>query len=181
MKHNEGRGLLAEWFRQWRLPLRKFLVGRSAVPAADLDDIAQEVFLRLMRYDSAELVECPQAYLYKIAANVAAEWSIRSRYARRHEPEWLSDLVAEDRPEEHAERALVQAEVARAVRTLNARQQQVLKLLFSEAMGHAQIAERLGTTPRSIKRIVTKSYHRLRHELKPELKPGLLRVVGRDG
>jgi RNA polymerase sigma factor (sigma-70 family) len=169
MTRVEGRTLLAEWFRQWRLPLRRFLLRRRSVPSADLDDVAQEVFLRLMRYESTALVECPQAYLYKIAANVAAEWSIRARYSKRHEPEWLADLVAEDQPEDHTERDLIQAEVARALSTLNPRQQEVLKLIFSEALGHAQIAQQLGTTPRSVKRIVTKSYHRLRHELSPEL------------
>jgi hypothetical protein len=32
-----------------------------------------------MRYDRAELIERPQAYLYKMASNVAAEWAIRGR------------------------------------------------------------------------------------------------------
>lgn len=45
---------------------------------ADFDDVAQEVFLRLLRYDAAQIVEHPQAYLFKMASNVAAEWSIRS-------------------------------------------------------------------------------------------------------
>ena|SRR2546427_7067363 len=56
---------LADWFRQWRSPLRKFLLRRGSVPASDLDDIAQEVFLRLMRYDRTELIEHPQAYLFQ--------------------------------------------------------------------------------------------------------------------
>ena len=34
----------------------EFLARRRAGSAADIDDIAQEVFLRLLRYDRAELV-----------------------------------------------------------------------------------------------------------------------------
>ena len=50
-----------------------------------MDDAAQEVFLRLLRYDRGELVENPQAYLFKVATNVAAEWSIRARRERERE------------------------------------------------------------------------------------------------
>src|ERR1700750_1783979 len=87
---------LSEWSRRWRSPLRKFLAGRGAVRVADLDDVAQEVFLRLLRYQSAEVVEHPQAYLFKIAANVSAEWAIRARHRLEHDPRWLDTLVAED-------------------------------------------------------------------------------------
>lgn len=52
--------------------------------------------MRLMRYDRTELIEHPQAYLYKMAANVAAEWAIRMRYARPHDSKWLVGLAAQD-------------------------------------------------------------------------------------
>ena len=100
MTEADPKRRLTDWFRQWRGPLRKFLVGRGAVPAADLDDVAQEVFLRLMRYGRTELIEHPQAYLFKMASNVAAEWSIRARYVRSREPEWLAGLAGEDQAED---------------------------------------------------------------------------------
>src|SRR5215471_1442992 len=96
MPDRDARARLTDWFRQWRSPLRKFLIGKGAVPTSDLDDVAQEVFLRLMRYDRSELIEHPQAYLYKMASNVAAERAIRGRYARSREPEWLAALATED-------------------------------------------------------------------------------------
>src|SRR5687768_14022872 len=73
----------------------------GAVCAADLDDVAQEVFLRLMRYPRSELVEHPQAYLFRMAANVAAERALRARHSRPHESEWLDDLTADDRPQDN--------------------------------------------------------------------------------
>src|ERR1700751_5649892 len=87
---------LSEWFRRWRSPLRKFRAGRGPERVADLDDVAQEVFLRLLRYESAEVVQHPQAYIFKMAANVAAEWAIRSRHRLAHEARGLSSLVAQD-------------------------------------------------------------------------------------
>jgi RNA polymerase sigma factor (sigma-70 family) len=160
---------LTDWFRQWRGPLRKFLAVRSAVPAADLDDVAQEVFLRLMRYERADLIQHPQAYLFKMAANVAAERALRIRHSRPHEPRWLNGLLAADEPPDNVARVAAQAEIERALNTLTARQREVLKLQFFEGLGHAEIAARLGTTRRSVKRIVIKSYQKLRDELHPDL------------
>lgn len=160
---------LTDWFRQWQAPLRKFLKGKSAVPAADLEDVAQEVFLRLLRYDRTELVEHPQAYLYKMASNVAAEWSIRSRHSRPHDSGWLSGLVAGDEPQRSFALGEAEREVRRAIEALSPRQARMLKLHFFEGLGHAEIAERLGATQRSVKRMLIKSYDKLRHELDPEL------------
>lgn len=169
MRAPQGNRRLSDWFRQWRSPLRKFLAARGAVGAADLDDVAQEVFLRLMRYERADLIEHPQAYLFKMATNVVAERSLRMRHSRPHESRWLDGLLADDRPEDNVARGAAQREIERALNTLTARQREVLKLQFSEGLSHAAIADRLGTTPRSIKRIVIKSYQKLRHELDPDL------------
>src|SRR5215475_6664871 len=99
MASAESKKRLTAWFSQWRTPLRKFLIRKGAVRSADLDDVAQEVFLRLLRYDRAELIEHPQAYVFKMASNVAAEWAIRARHVRPHEAKWVADLLAEEQPE----------------------------------------------------------------------------------
>lgn len=157
---------LAEWFRRWRSPLRKFLAGKGAVRVADLDDVAQEVFLRLLRYESAEVVQHPQAYLFKIAANVSAEWAIRARHRLEHEPRWLSTLVAEDVLEESFDSQVVQRDIKRAIDSLGARERQVIKLHFDEGLTHPQIAVRLGVSLRVVRRDFEKSYGKLRRELK---------------
>ena len=60
MSDQDSKSRLADWFRRWRVPLRKFLAGKGAIRVSDLDDVAQEVFLRLMRYERADLIEHPQ-------------------------------------------------------------------------------------------------------------------------
>lgn len=169
MTSPEIKRRMSDWFRQWRAPLRKFLSGKGGVATADVDDVAQEVFLRLLRYERAELIEHPQAYLYKMASNVAAEWSIRTRQRRPHEAKWLAELVIEDQPESQAVRHSAQGEVARAINTLTPGQREVLKLFFADGLAQAQIADRLGSTPRSVRRHLAKSYEKLRHELDVDL------------
>lgn len=168
MRDTPANRRLIDWFNQWRSPLRKFLIRRNARSRADVDDISQEVFLRLLRYNQGELVQHPQAYLFKMASNVAAEWSIAARARRPHDSKWLSDLHGGDLPEDIAARAKAEEEMERAINTLPPRQREVLKLQFYEGLGYAEIAERLGTTPRAVKRNVIKSYQKLRSELNPE-------------
>lgn len=169
MSASETAERLTQWFRQWRTPLRKFLIGQGRVPPAEVSDVAQEVFLRLLRYDRAELIEYPQAYLFKMAANVANEWALRARRQRPHRSEWLAELLTEDRPEDDAARAQAQAEIERALATLSPRQRAVLALQFGEGLGRDEIARRIGSTPRVVKRELMKSYEALRGELEPDL------------
>ena len=180
MSDPNSKSRLADWFRQWRMPLRKFLIRKSAIPASDLDDVAQEVFLRLMRYDRAELIEYPQAYLYKMATNVAAEWAIRSRYVRPHESKWLAGLSTDEQPEAEVGQAELQDEIERALLTLPPRQREILKLQFFEGMSRMQIAEKIGTTERSVKRTLIKSYEVLRVRLNAELLKGEGVTDGRE-
>jgi RNA polymerase sigma-70 factor (ECF subfamily) len=159
---------LADWFLRWRAPLRKFLIGKGAVPASELDDVAQEVFLRLMRYGRTELIEHPQAYLYRMAANVAAEWAMRRRYVRSGDPDWLAGLAGEDgggSALEEASRMQMREDIERALLALTAQQRQVMKLHFYAGLSRGEIAHRTGLSERSVKRALIKSYARLRQEL----------------
>jgi DNA-directed RNA polymerase specialized sigma24 family protein len=97
---SRGRnGRLVEWFGQWRKPIRGWLRTRASVPPGDIDDLAQEVFLRLLRYSDEVTVENPQGYLFRIAANVANEWRERSRVRKPHDDSWLEELRVESTEE----------------------------------------------------------------------------------
>lgn len=168
MAEPEATRRLGDWFRRWRLPLQKFLITKPSVTAGDVDDISQEVFLRLLRYERTELVQHPQAYLFQIASNVASEWAIRARSRYPHKSSWVTELVAEDSPEEEASRERISAEVERAINTLPMQHRSVLRLRFTEDLGYAEIAERLGISRRRVKRTIVNSYAKLRSQLAPE-------------
>jgi RNA polymerase sigma factor (sigma-70 family) len=165
----DAKRRLTDWFHQWRMPLRRFLAGRAGVRAADVEDVAQEVFLRLMRYEKSELVDHPQAYLYKVAANVATEWSIRARNRLPHDQKWLACLIEREQPETQLERSQLEDEIERALNTLTPYQREVLKLYFVEQKAYTEIAAQLGESVRSVTRQFRKSYDKLRRELDPDL------------
>jgi RNA polymerase sigma-70 factor (ECF subfamily) len=169
MSDVDTKSRLTAWFRQWRTPLRKFLSAKGAVQVADLDDVAQEVFLRLMRYDKTDIIEHPQAYLYKMAANVAAEWAIRTRNRRPHRSRWLENLASDSGPDEELTRAETHARLMRALGSLTPRQREILKLRFVNNLTEAQAAERLAISQRVVKRQMIKSYARLRDVMHDDL------------
>ncbi len=158
---------LSDWFRQWQEPLRQFLKGKARVRSADVDDVAQEVFLRLMRYEKGELVEHPKAYLYKVAVHVAAEWSIRASSRLQHDEKWLASLTGGEEPDGVLQRAQSLAEIKRALAALPPEQSEVLRLRFIEELGHDAIAERIGEPLHRVRRHVARGYEALRLKLDP--------------
>lgn len=156
---------LTDWFCQWRMPLRRFLSLRRGHNSADLDDIAQEVFLRMLRYDRAELVDNPQAYLFKIASNVSIEWATRASRRQPHSEEWLATLADDGHPETDLEREATEHELKRAVDALPPRAREILRLHYGESLTHEVIAKRMGVSRRIVKRDLIRAYAALRESL----------------
>lgn len=144
------------------MPLRRYLSRKGSGSAADIDDIAQEVFLRLLRYERAELIEHPQAYLFQVASNVSAEWATRSSRRLPHHSEWLDDLVDTLSPETETERESVQKRLHAALDRLPPRAREILRLHFSDGMTHPEIASKLGVTRKIVKRDTARAYAVLR-------------------
>lgn len=158
---------LTKWFESWRGAMKRWLSSRSSMQSADLDDVAQEVFLRLLRYSDDAVVEYPQSYLFRIATNVVNEWRERARNSLPHDDVWLSDLQIEPEaePESSVEHDLVNVHVRRAVSRLPPRQRQVLLLHIREDLTYKQIAAKLKLTPRVVRRDIARAYAELRADL----------------
>ena len=172
MRTRASNERLTDWFarfRRWRAPLRKFLSTRWSLNASDFDDVAQEVFLRLLRYDNSELIEHPQAYLFRMASNVAGEWALRSRHRHPHDARWLMDLCATSDPESEVARQAANEQLRRAIASLPPRQREVVRLHFAEGLARWQIAERLNTSERVVKRNLINAYSSLRMVLDSEM------------
>lgn len=167
-EYRDGR--LIEWFGKWRKPIRSWLRNRASVPPGDIDDLAQEVFLRLLRYSDDVAVDNPQGYLFRIAANVANEWRERSRVRKPHDDSWLEELQIEagDEPENAFARTRANEYVLAAVARLPPRQREVLLLHVNEGLTYKQIAQLKGLTYRIVLRDLTRAYSTLRMQLRLE-------------
>src|SRR5580658_3103625 len=83
--------LAATAFRNHAVELQKYLARRVG-HAQDANDLAQEVFARLLRIRDAELVRTPLAYLLGIATHVVREF----RQRKQHEHVIYDSDLAED-------------------------------------------------------------------------------------
>ena len=150
--------------------IRSWFTSRPASSATGVDDLAQEVFLRLQRYGDDVAVENPQGYLFRIAANVANEWREHERARQPHDRGWLEQLQIE--PSDPSDSAMFQARVSNhmqgAVNKLPRQQREVLLLHVNEGLTYTQIADRLGITYRIVLRDLTCAYGALRMQLKAE-------------
>lgn len=162
--------LIAEWFLEWRKRIRCLLRKRSSVPPADIDDLAQEVFLRLLDYSDATAIENPAAYLSRVAANVANQWCDRARVRHPHSDRGLAELPIESKDEPEVSVALAQRDrcIQAALGELPPRRREVLLLRLQHGMTLEEIAQERGLTYRIVVREITRAYGALRLQLKPE-------------
>jgi RNA polymerase sigma-19 factor, ECF subfamily len=75
---NRKGGPVESAFEQYWRGLHKFLMRRLR-SSHNAQDLAQEAYLRLLRVEDIELIRQPQAYLYRIASNLAYEFKLREQ------------------------------------------------------------------------------------------------------
>ena len=164
------RDRLIEWFSKWRKPICTWLRRRASVSPGDVDDLAQEVFLRLLRYSNDVVVENPQGYLFRIAANVANEWRTHSRVRHPHRDSWLEELQVErdDEPENEVARFRASQHIQAALAKLPKRRREVLLSHVHEGLTYKEISRQQGLTYRIVLRELSRAYTQLRMKLKVE-------------
>lgn len=154
---------VAEWMRRWNSGLTRFL--ERKVPTPDAQDLAQEVYLRLLRSEQIDLIAEPQAYLYRVASNVAAEWRMRACHRKPHSAEELDALMDAASPESLVDAALSAARFDSALRDLTPMVRAVMYLKLRDSMTHEEIARHLNITSRMVRRYLTTGYAQLRRHL----------------
>jgi RNA polymerase sigma factor (sigma-70 family) len=155
---------IAEWARNWNAGLTRFL--RRRLPEQiDAEDLAQEVYVRLLRLEKLDFIAEPQAYLYRVASNVAAEWRMRACHAKPHSAEELDTLVAAATPDSLFDEAEFSAQLDAALQGMPAMVRAVIYLKLRDDMSHEEIAGHLGITPRMVRRLLTTGYAHLRREV----------------
>lgn len=112
----------------------------------DADDLAQEVYLRLLRVDDVHLIRDPRSFALRVATNVANEWGRLSRHRRVHTDEEALEGHASHTagPLEHAIHAQQAGSVSAALSQLPPLRRAVLLLHVRDGLTYAQIAAQVG-------------------------------------
>jgi RNA polymerase sigma factor (sigma-70 family) len=156
--------MLAGWQQRWNRSLLRFL-GRRVRSTVDVEDLAQETYLRLLRARDLGEVRNPQAYLLRVASHVLVEW-------RDHEPRPESlvmideDLLIDEcSPQFELEASMSQERFDHTLRTVSPTMRAVLLLRLRDERSCKDIAEELDITLRQVRRYLARGYERLRTAL----------------
>lgn len=154
---NGKRSYWSLLFDRYQPGLVAFL-GRRVRRAADAPDLAQEVYLRFLRADRAQLIRNPEAYLYTIAVNLVREQAVLDR-RWKHTVDALESpaepaLVDFRTPEEDVERAARLSRLEGLIEALPPKFQAVLVLQYRDGLTYEQIARQLGVTTHTVKKYV---------------------------
>jgi RNA polymerase sigma factor (sigma-70 family) len=90
---DDKQAFVAALVRDHGQRLRRFLAARLRNATADVPDLVQEVYLRLLRMPRHETIRSPQAYLFTVAHHVLYEH--RLRLSATPEAVQMTDVLAE--------------------------------------------------------------------------------------
>lgn len=155
---------VADWARRWNSGLTRFLK-RKVPNQVDAEDLAQEVYIRLLRLDSLEQINEPQAYVYRIASNVASEWRLRASQSKPHSSDELETLVASTSPEAELDERAMSAAIDGALALMSPMVRAVTYLKVQQGLSHDEIAAHLDISPRMVRRFLGQGYLQLRESV----------------
>ena len=159
-KEGNAQSFVAGVASRYGLRLRRFLAARLR-NADDAPDLAQEVYLRLLRMDRHELIRNPEAYLFTVASHLLNEHTLRQTAAPIIVDigEIFGELhtVPEDDPSESADRQQRIRALEAVIEKLSPKAQ--VALLMHRRDGHTleEIGTELGVSRDMAKKYLAKA------------------------
>ena len=157
--HN--RSVLLEWRQRWNRSLFQFL-RRRVRSSVDVQDLAQETYLRLLRVADLNEVRNPLAYLLQVASHVAMEWC--DRQPRSDSMVVLDEDMLVDRqlPELELDARLSQQRLEKTLASISPMMRAVVLLRLRDERSYQEIAAELRINDRQVRRYLERGYERLR-------------------
>jgi RNA polymerase sigma factor (sigma-70 family) len=156
-----SRPLILEWRERWNRSLFQFL-RRRVRSSVDVEDLAQETYLRLLRTRDLSEVRNPQAYLLQVARHVALEWCDRQPHSDSMVALDEDMLVDDQLPELELDALLSQQRLEEALASVSPMIRAVLLLKLRDERSYQEIAAQLRISERQVRRYLARGYEGLR-------------------
>lgn len=163
-----NRGFVQKLFAEHRRGLQAYIYRRIRTKS-DAPDLAQEVYVRMLRVSDTEAIRNPQLYLYTVASNLVKEHAVRERrLANRREfdetcvQQRLGELPSLD-SELEASEMTVRLRVA--LEQLPRRWRTALILQYRYGLTYQEIADRLGVSSNMVKKYLAQGLGECRHRM----------------
>jgi len=147
--------------------LRRFLLNRTRNPA-DVPDLMQEVYFRMLRIAPREAIRSPEAYLFTVAHHVCLQYAVRQSNAQPPVElrEMLADLAAVPRdPQEEISAQQCAEALDQALQRLSARARAAFIFYRRDGLTMLEIAQRLGVSRPMVKKYLAKAVLEFRKHL----------------
>jgi RNA polymerase sigma factor (sigma-70 family) len=149
--------------------LRAFFSRRAN--ANDVEDLVQEVLLRIQKRQPGAVVTNVEGYLFEVAANVLIDRGRRDRTRRRSDHCELQEIhhpVDDMSPERVLQGREKMARAMAALNELPERTRQVFILVRFEEMSYKRVAQRLGVSVSAVEKHVMKALRHLHARLRDQ-------------
>ncbi len=150
-----GEGKEKGGFEQYQPALQRFLLRRLRC-TQDARDLAQEVYLRVLRVADPKLVRQPLSYLYRIASNVVYEFHIHQQHEAvtfdSEAMEQLAEHPANVQPDEMSDRLSLQRQIAGVLKELPPLQRAILLMQKRDGLSYAEIAQKLSISVHTVEK-----------------------------
>lgn len=165
----EKRSFWARVFAANQAALSGFLRRRLA-HASDVQDLAQEVYVRMLHVDqaSANSISNPRAYLFTVASNLIKEHALlQKRHALDFNITEMLDELESSEPsaEDKIEQEFCRRHMTAVLDGLPPRCKAVLLMQHRDGMSYGEIAEHLGVSTHMVKKYVVRALTLCRQEL----------------
>jgi len=162
------KGLVERLFAEQHRALQAFFYRRIRTKA-DAPDLAQEVYVRMLRVSDTDAIRNPELYLYTVASNLVKEHAVLDRRQANSVDvddatvqERLGELPTLDRQLDTAQRVERLREV---LEQLPAKCLAAVMLQYRQGLTYQEIADRLEISPHMVKKYLAQALGHCRRRM----------------
>jgi RNA polymerase sigma factor (sigma-70 family) len=166
-KGRAARERLDELARRYYAPLLSFFRSRTH-NNSEVQDLVQQVFLRLAQHQELGRIQCPDAYIFQTASNILKDHYRQANVRRRFSNGSIENVDTPD-SDFSPERVLLGREsikvLAGSIRQLPERTRDILILRCLEGLKHAEIARLQNISVRAVEKHMARALAHLTQAL----------------
>ena len=162
------KALVEKLFAEHGGALRAFFY-RRVRRQPEAADLAQEVYLRLLRVPDMDSIRNPEAYLYTVASNLAKEHALKERHLNAaldiDEPavqEQLADLPGFGAFLDNEARV---KRLRQVLKELPPKCQAAVALQYTQGLSYAEIGQQLDISPHMVKKYLSRALAHCRRRM----------------
>ena len=162
------KGLVEKLFAEHRRALQTFFYRRIRTKT-DAPDLAQEVYVRMLRVNDIHAIRDPERYLYTVASNLVKEYAVLDRWQARgvdldeaSVQHRLGELPTVDAQLDVAQRV---ARLRTVLGQLSPKCRAAIVLQYRHGLTYEEIGERLNVSPHMVKKYLAQALAHCRRRM----------------